>query len=183
MDLKKTITTIFVVPTLKINRDALKNHNFINGYIKDVRKDVQYKDAVYLLFRPKNLDQFRYFLDEEYERTDQIVDDYDYEDGFVVLVYTLSKDFKEDFELIKKGKYSLTSEKFKRIFPKTIQLVKNGVTKEENSLQYRIFIKSDDLREYWENKLAVDFKEDMEVWDGWTEENEMMNLDKIKELV
>lgn len=183
MDLKKTITTIFVVPTLKINRDALKNHNFINGYIKDVRKDVQYKDAVYLLFRPKNLDQFRYFLDEEYERTDQIVDDYDYEDGFVVLVYTLSKDFKEDFELIKKGKYSLTSEKFQKIFPKTIQLVKNGMIKEENSLQYRIFIKSDDLREYWENKLAVDLKEDMEVWDGWTEENEIMNLDKIKELV
>ena len=183
MDLKKTITTIFVVPTLRINRDALKNHNFINGYTKDVRKDVQYENAVYLLFRPKKLEQFKYFLDEEYERTDQIVDDYDYEDGFVVLVYKLDESFKHDYALIKRGKYSHTSDKFKNIFPEKVPIVKNGTKKEEPSLQYRIFIKSEDLREYWENKLAVDFKEDMEVWDGWNEENEVMDLDKIKELV
>lgn len=183
MSIKKTITTIFIIPTLKINRDALKNHNCINGYIKDIRKDVQYEDAVYLLFKPKNLDAFRYFLDEEYERTDQIVDDYDYEDGFVVLVYKLDKNLKHDFELIKKGKYSMTSDRFQSIFPETFQVEKGGLKKEEISLQYRIFVKSDDLRKYWEDKLAVDFKDDMEVWDGWKEENEVMDLDKIKELV
>ena len=89
MELKKTITSIFMVPTLKIDRDKLKENGYLNGYMSDVRRDVQYKDAVYLLFQPSNLDRFREFLINESERTRQLIDDYDYEDGFVVVVYTL----------------------------------------------------------------------------------------------
>lgn len=183
MSIKKNITTIFIIPTLKINREALKDHNCINGYIKDGRKDVQYENAVYLLFKPKNLDQFRYFLDGEYERTNQIVDDYDYEDGFIVLVYKLDKNLKNDFDLVKRGKYSLTSDKFQDIFPIEFDVVKNGSKEKYNSLQYRIFTKSEDLKRHWEDMLGVDFKDDMEVWDGWKEENEIMDLDKIRELI
>ena len=95
MELKKTITSIFMVPTLKINRDKLKENGYLNGYMSDVRRDVQYQNAVYLLFQPSNLDKFREFLDDEYQRTKQLIDDYDYEDGFVVVVYTLDKKWKK----------------------------------------------------------------------------------------
>ena len=181
MELKKTITSIFIVPTLKINRDKLKENGYLNGYMNDVRRDVQYENAVYLLFKPDNFDRFREFLVDEYERTNQLIDDYDYEDGFVVIVFTLDKKWKKDFKLVREGLYSQTSKEFQDSFPKVIKIIKNGLQRDEISLQYRIFRKTEDLRKYWEDRLDMEFTDDMEVWDGFDIENEVLDLDKIKQ--
>jgi len=181
MELKKTITSIFIVPTLKINRDKLKENGYLNGYMSDVRRDVQYQNAVYLLFQPSNFDKFREFLVDEYERTKQLIDDYDYEDGFVVVVYTLDKKWKKDFALVREGLYSQTSQEFQDDFPKVIKIIKSGLHRDEISLQYRIFKKTDELRTYWEDRLDMQFTEDMEVWDGFNIENEVLDLDTIKQ--
>lgn len=183
VSVKKTITSIFMVPTLKINKQHLMDNGFINGYEKDARKDVQYENCVYLLFKPNNVDRFREFLGEEYERTKTIVDDYDYEDGYVVVVYELNKKLKRDFDLVRKSKYSQTSIEFQAVFPKLIKIKKDGVNREEVSLQFRIFNKTNDLKEFWEERLGVEFDEDVELWHGYFEENEILNLDKIKENV
>jgi hypothetical protein len=37
------------------------------------------------------------------------------------------------------------------------------------------------LREFWEEKLGVDFDEEQEVWEGWDEEKEILNINKLKE--
>jgi hypothetical protein len=180
MDVKKNVTSIFIVPTLNIDKNSLKNNNFINGYISDLRKDVQYDNAVYLLFKPDNFDRFREFVEGEYEKNRMLLDDYDYEDGFVVLVYRLSGKHDADLELIMKGKYSKTSIEFQSIFPKVVKIMKNGLHRDEISIQFRIFKKSQDLREYWENKLGVNFTDDMEVWGGFDLLGESLDLDKIK---
>jgi hypothetical protein len=182
MEIKKTITSIFIVPTLKIDKDMLKNNGFINGYIRDVKYDIQYENAVYLLFKPEKLDMFRDFLDKEYERTKLIVDDYDYDDGFVVVVYKLDPQFAEDFELIKLGKYSKTSPVFQSVFPKVIKIMKGGFHRDEISLQYRVFNRTEDLIQFWEDKLGVEFDDDQEVWEGFDEDKETLNLNNIKEL-
>lgn len=181
MDLKKTVTSIFMVPTLKINRDDLFNNNCINGYLIDNRRDVQYKDAVYLLFKPDDMDVFREFLEREYERTKDIIDDYDYEDGFVVVVYKLNKKWKNDFLLVREGLYSKTSKEFQNQFPKVLKIMKKGLHRDEISLQYRIFKKTSDLREYWETKIDCEISEDAEVWSVFELKNETLDLDKIKE--
>jgi hypothetical protein len=181
MELKKTITSIFMVPTLKISREKLRENGYLNGYLSDVRRDIQYQNAVYLLFKPGNLDQFREFLDSEADRTKQIIDDYDYEDGFVVVVYTLDKKWKKDFALIREGLYSKTSKEFQDSFPKVIKIMKNGLHRDEISMQFRIFNKTQDLREYWEKRLDMEFTEDMEVWNGFIIDNEVLDLDKIKQ--
>lgn len=181
MELKKTITSIFIVPTLKINREKLRENGYLNGYLSDVRRDIQYQNAVYLLFKPGNLDQFREFLDSEADRTKQLIDDYDYEDGFVVVVYTLDKKWKKDFALVREGLYSKTSKEFQDSFPKVIKIMKNGLHRDEISMQFRIFNKTQDLREYWEKRLDMEFTEDMEVWNGFDIDNEVLDLDKIKQ--
>ena len=183
MEIKKTITSIFMVPTLGVPRGALVENGFINGYSKDDSRDVQYENSIYLLFKPKNLDKFREFLDSEYERTKAIVDDYDYEDGYVVVVYELDKKFSKDFDLVRKGKYSKTSKPFQALFPKVIKLVRNGLHKDEISLQYRVFNRTEDLVKFWEDKLDVEFDEDQEVWHGYIEEDEVLNIEKLKEYV
>jgi hypothetical protein len=133
------------------------------------------------------LDKFREFLDNEYERTKSVIEDYDHEDGFVVVVYQLDEKYKKDFNLIKQGKYSKTSKDFQKLFPKVIKITRNGLHKDEISLQYRIFNKADDLVSFWEEKLGIDFAEtvgeDFEVWEGWDETKEILELDKIKELL
>lgn len=183
MELKKTSTSIFIVPTLKIDRNKLRDNNFINAYIRDIKKEVQYEDAAYLLFKPEDFDNFKDFVDEEYDRTPHIIDDYDYDGGFVVLVYTLNPKYMEDFELVKKGKYSKTSKEFQELFPKVVKVIKNGFQKEESSLQHRIFTKSEDLKEYWEDRIVVDFTNDMEVWEGFDEINETLDIEKVKKQV
>jgi hypothetical protein len=172
-----------MVPTLKINRDHLYDNGFINGYVKDVRKDVQYENCIYLLFKPEDIDKFKDFLDGEYERTKSIIDDYDYENGYVVVVYELDNRYKRDFEYVKNGKYSKTSKEFQSLFPKIVKIKTNGRYKDEISLQYRIFNHTEDLVQFWENKLDVKFDDDQELWHAFIEENETLNLDKIKEYV
>jgi hypothetical protein len=172
-----------MVPTLKISRDALSSNGFINGYIKDIRKDVQYENCIYLLFKPRDLTLFSAFLDTEYERTKAIIDDYDYEDGYVVVVYQLDMSYKKDFELVKQGKYSQTSKSFQILFPKIVKVKSNGQHKDEVSLQYRVFNQTEDLVQFWENKLGVKLEDDQELWHFFDEENEVLNLDKIKHYV
>lgn len=183
MEVKKTITSIFMVPTLKIDRKKLATNGFINAYSKDVKQEVEYKDAIYILFKPNDIDIFRSFLVEEYERTDQVIEDYDYPDGYVVVIYKLDNKFKKDFDLVKLGKYSLTSNKFQEIFPKTVTIINNKMSREEISLQYRIFNKTEDLVTFWEKRLDVRFSNDQEVWYGFDENKEVLNIDKIKEHV
>jgi len=183
METTKTITTIFIVPIFSIGKERLTNNGFVNGFIKDSRRDVQYKDSIYLLFKPEDLDKFKVFLDSEYEKTKSIIDDYDYEEGYVVVVYQISPRLMPDIELVKQGKYSKTSSKFQQIFPKTITIKKNGFQKDELSLQYRVFNKTEDLKQFWEDKFDVVFDDDMEVWSGFSEDYETLNLDKIKQNV
>ena len=179
--MKKTITTIFIIPTLSIDRDDLKYNGFINGYISDERRDVQYKDAVYLLFKPEDLDRFRDFLENENAKNQGILDDYDYEDGYVVVVYKLNPKWKKDFMLVREGLYSRTSEEFQKLFPQVIKAdTKRGILRDQLSLQFRVFTRSPELIDYWEKKLDVVFTDDMEVWDGFTVQNEVLDLEKIK---
>jgi len=176
---KKTITSIFMVPTLKVDKIALREIGFINAYVADKNKEHCYEDSVYLLFKPKSLTKFREFLEDEYERTKDIIDEYDYEDGYVVVVYKLNPKFKKDFELIKEGKYSYTSKEFQALFSKIIKVKKGGLSRDEVSLQFRIFNKTADLVKFWEDKLGVEFDEDQEIWHGFVLENETLDIDKI----
>jgi hypothetical protein len=182
-DVKKTITSVFMVPTLQIPRGELQDNGFINGYVKDGSREVQYENCIYLLFQPKDLDKFREFLDSEYERTKDIVDDYDYQDGFVVVVYQLNKKFNKDFMLIREGLYSRTSKDFQALFPKVIKIKKNGLQRDEISLQYRVFNRTEDLIKFWEDKLGVEFDDDQEVWHAFILEDEILNIEKLKEHV
>ena len=183
MEVKKTITSIFMIPTLGINREKMKDNGFLNAYSRDGSRDIQYENSIYLLFKPKDFQKFREFLDGEYERTQSLIDDYDYEDGYIVVVYELNSKFKKDFALIREGLYSKTSKEFQALFPKVIKVKIGGLHRDEISLQYRVFNKTEDLKKYWEDKFGMEFEEEWEVWEGFNFENETLNLDKIKENV
>jgi hypothetical protein len=167
---------MFMVPTLGINIDLLKKHGYIGGYSIDSFKEIQYSDAVYVLFKPVDMDAFKTFLDAEYIRTGDIIEDYDYENGHVVVVYSLSPKFKSDFELVKKGKYSSTSEEFQKSFPTYIYIEESGLKTKQESIQYKIFNKSPDLIQYWEEKIGQELYPGQELWGMYEEEKETLKL-------
>ena len=180
-EIKKTITSIFMVPSLGIKRDVLHANDFLNGYSKDEMIDEQYENACFLLFRPKNIDRFREFLDSEYERTRDIISDYDHRGGFIVVVYKLDPRFSRDFNLIRESKYSKTSPEFQALFPKVVKIKVNGLSRDEISLQVRIFKKTDDLKQFWEEKFDINLMEHVEYWEGYHEENETLTEQKLEQ--
>jgi hypothetical protein len=172
-----------MVKPLGIGIEKLDKVGFVNGFMRDVNHDCIYQDCVYLLFKPTDMDLFRDFIDSEYERTSNIVEDYDYEGGYVVMVYKLDPKFKEDYQLVRQGLYSKTSKDFQNSFPKVVKIMKNGKHRDEISLQYRIFNRTQDLINFWEDKLAIKFSSNQEVWEGFHEERETLNINNIKEYV
>lgn len=184
MEIKRTATTIFIVPTLKIDKDNLRNNGFINGYIADKNSELQYENAAFLLFKPENLEKFMNFVDGEYERTPtSLVDDYDCGEGYVVLVYELNQKFIQDYNLIKQGKYSKTSKAFQDLFPKTVVLYRNGYEEHQMSLQHRVFNKSADLKAYWHSKIDQNIPDELEFWDEFNVEKETLDISRIKETI
>lgn len=180
-EIRRTITTIFCVPTLHIPKGELMDNGFLNGFSRDEMNENIYENSIYLLFKPQQIDRFREFLDGEYERTKMIIDDYDYPHGFVVVVYRLNMKYANDFKLIRNGKYSLTSPEFQNEFPKVVKIMKNGLHRDEISLQYRVFKKTEDLVKFWEDQFGVSFDDKQEIWEGFREENETLTEEKLRE--
>ena len=179
---QKTITTIFVMPILDISRKDLYENNFINAYLKDLDNDLyQAEDVIYLLFKPENEVEFAEFLAKEYARTKEFIDDYNH-DEFIVLVYTINKEFEADIKIIKQSKYSLTSKKFKALFPKKIRNYnKSGTVEMLPSLQHMIFNRDKNLLVFWEKHLGTTLisKCNLEVWRAFEEELEVLDIDKV----
>ena len=173
---KRTITSLFMIPTLNIPKGMLKKYGFIEGYSLDKKVIHPYENAAYLLFKPLDLISFNDFLEQEYARTSDLIDDYDYDNGHVVLVYLLDTNFFEDFELIKKGKYSETSLNFQKLFPKEIDIIINSEIHEKESLQHRIFKKCEILKEAIEEKIGESLPENIEVWEMFDINKETLKL-------
>jgi hypothetical protein len=182
----KTITSIFMVPSLGVPREPISKlleNGFINAYIKDEMNDKHYEDCIFLLFRPEFPSRFRKFLNREYVRTKAIIEDYDYPNGFVIVVYKLVSKYASDYEHVKQGKYSKTSKEFQNLFPETIELIKDGNSIVEKSLQYRVFNRTPDLMQYWRERKLFSFKEDQELWFGFDETKEILTEIKLKDMI
>lgn len=177
----KTITTIFIVPTLGIDKPILNKNGFVNGYLDDFDHDLDYEDVVYVLFKPKNLDEFKIFLEDVYENNKLVIEDYNNEKDEIIVIFKLDEKFKKDYDLILSGKYSKTSEAFKDNFPKTVLI--NGV--ETKSLQAMIFDKDPKLARYWSSFLGDDDVVDksLELWPAINLNKEILNYeDNDKEM-
>jgi hypothetical protein len=170
-NLKTTNTELFLVPPLGIGRGLLKEHGFIGAYLGDVNKpEVKYERGIFMLFRPPNMMLFNEWIEYEKERTPWMVDDYDYDGGYVVIIYCLEERLGRDYERFLKGEYSKFSPEFKSRFTKTVPVKSHmGRTTNELSWQWRIFKKDPEIRKHWELELwdyshESVFTDDMEVW-------------------
>ncbi len=165
-----TATNLFIVPLLGIKRASLMENGLHNAYIKDEVKGVEYERGVYMLFRAMNQEKFNDLLLSERKRKAALVDEYDYPDGWTMVVYQYDTKWEEDVKKILKGEFSFTSKSLQDNIPKTSRVMKNGVMTENLTLQHQIFKKAPSLSAYWNEELGLelDYKED-EFWDFYLE--------------
>ncbi len=174
-----TYTTIFLLRPLgfisksEVIHDchAKRKYNLINAYLKDVDHPTNVKFPVFVLFKPKNLLDFENFVQDEKE-TGLLVEDYDYPEGYVVLLYKFPDEYERDYQLVINGKYSRTSKEFKGIFP---QMDTGGLP----TITYLVLSKHEELRKKREDELDVQLSEDTELWDPFMIEKETLNIGKI----
>lgn len=178
--IEMTVTNLFLVPPLGIGRERLRLQNLIDAYIKDAGSDLDYTDVVYLLFKPDDMELFQEFVEEERQRNDLLIDEYDYAGGFIVLVYKTHPEDKEDIELIFKGQYSKISQRYKKKIPAVVKQVIRGLHKDSISLQYEIIAKSQNVKDWWKKELDIDIPEGSEVWSIPDLEKETLYIDKIR---
>lgn len=182
ISLTKTLSSIFITPLLGIDRFYLTDEKigYQNAYLFDSERDITYQDVVYLLFKPTNFVKFKEFLTAEKAKPEGPIDDYDYEGGFVVLVYMIPKPFIQEMDKFLNGKYSQFSPELKELYPKVVRITdKNGLRKDEMALVWRIFKKDKFLKKYWEDLLNTVFDDDMEVWSVLDLERETLNIKQL----
>jgi hypothetical protein len=163
--IKLNCSTIFLLPGIGFQRRQLLKYGFIAAYIDDKNHEPHYEDAVYLLFRPADMDSFQVFLDERYEKGVGVIEDYDYGKGYVVVVYKFPQEYAEEYKLFLEGKYSKFREKYKNLFPTKIEVLEDdGSRRMQFSLPFLIFSKAKSLKEFWEEKIGTELEEDAEYW-------------------
>lgn len=179
-----TCSSLFLLYPLGLDRaKQLSELGFVNAYIRDKSRDTDYKNPVYLLFKPSSLILFQAFLDEQYEQpnphtgTRDLVEDYDLEGEYIVLVYQFPERFQRDYEKFFRGEYSKFSSEFRKTFPKTRKIKEPGGSwREELSTQYRIIYKDAELREAIEDRLGIYLDDEMEYWEKPRESKETLDI-------
>lgn len=97
---KQNLVTYFILPMLQLNKSSFSADNFINSYLD--------KDG-YLIVNTKDEIQVNNTIyNHEYYITD-----YTKDDGTVMYVFAIPKDYADDMQLFIDGKYSKLSTKLK----------------------------------------------------------------------
>jgi hypothetical protein len=176
-----TCSTIFLLPSIGLQRKDILKYGFINAYLGDVHHEPDHDMSLYLLFKPQDMDKMQEFLNREYKRTKLILEDYDYVGGYVVVVYHIDPEYYREFELFLKGKYSKFRKKYRDLFSKTADIVtEDGKVVKEMSLAHHIFDRTPSIRNYWEEKLETQMDEDAEMWSKPDVEGvEMLDINKV----
>lgn len=163
---RKNCTTIFLLPGIGHTRQELLKYGFLSAYLDDINHSVHYENAVYILFKPEDRTSFDNFVLKEHNISKQLLEDYDYEGGYTVMVYLFNEKFMPEYELFLQGKYSQFRTDYTKLFPKSVKVMDPVINIEvmKTSLQQHIFTKSKLIKKYWEGKIGEKIPDDMELW-------------------
>jgi hypothetical protein len=181
----KTVTdsTRFLLRGVGLLKPELAQYGFINAYIDDVDHEPHYKDCLYLLFKPVDIQALEFFIEEQREeRTPRLVEEYDHPGGYVVIVYKFPAKYMEDYRLFLEGKYSKFSDDYKGLFPmERTGMTKKNIPTKEPSFYDLIFNRRDEMRNVLEEKLDVILDPGSEYWSSPTLSHETINIKNYDE--
>lgn len=175
---RKNCTTIFLLPGIGHTRQELLKYGFQAAYLDDINHSVHYENAVYVLFKPENRLIFDNFVLKEHNTAKQLLEDYDYEGGYTVMVYLFNERFMPEYDLFLQGKYSEFRPEYIKLFPKTVKVMDPEIRMEtmKTSLQQHIFTRSKLIKKYWEKKIGEKIPDNMELWSSPDMSKEVLDI-------
>ena len=181
---KFNCSTLFLLYPLGLSIKSLKEFGFINCFLSDKDRETACPFPILLLFKPADMEVMQMFIEEEYRRTDHLIEEYDYDGGYVVLVYKFPVKWKEDYQKFLDGKYSKFSRELKSTYPKIVQITDTyGRRRDELGSQFRIINKTADWKEQMEKDLNIVVEDDLEYWSKPDiEGREVLDIQKIKSM-
>lgn len=180
---RTTDTTRFLVRGLNLERRSLEKQGFINAFIDDATHEPHHVRSVYLLFKPKSLEVFEEFVQEQRFQTALLVEDYDYPGGYVVIVYNFPALYWSDYQHFLKGEYSKFSKGYKSLFPKERKRESSkGIPYTEPSFYAHVFGRTQEMKDYWEEKLSVYLSDDSEYWSIIDKNKETLNIKNYEQV-
>ena len=188
--IKNTKSSTFLFPLLEIPKNifvcdiktsykrTLYNTRFINTYLKDKNVNSYLKAHLFILIENYQDKDFSAFY-STMTAFPNYVDDYEF-NGYLIMVYKVSDERIEDYQLVLDGKYSKISEAGKKL------ILSNHFYHGKSITIALILAKSSSLRESWEEQLStpksyVDLG-DQEVWSKIMQEKEIITPELISEL-
>lgn len=176
---KFNASSLFLLrPLAGEERGALEEYNFINTYMRDVNKEEYGDGFLFALFKPVDFDFFELFLHGQQTENENFVEDYDYDGGYVVIVYSVPDRLRADYERFKKGEYSKFSMFTKSLFRK--MKLKNAIQKIPG-FEWQVFNKSEVLRKELEQYVGEQIDDDAELYPIPNEQKETLDIDKIRQ--
>lgn len=178
----KTSTTIFLLPALGLDADKLINAGFINAYYRDDGHDVNYENSLYLLFKAPNADKIDDIIGY-IDNSCKIEEVYDIEE-YTIIVIKFPNQWINEFNYFKEGKYSKFSNLYiNSFFPfkKAKEWDSKGkVTKEEYTLFYHIFNRTDWLKDWWTKRLGYKDMKEFELEEWWNKPHDKEEVFRYK---
>lgn len=176
-------TSMFLVPALGLDVGHLRtNYGFINGYLGDRHYEHKIGNCLHLLFLPEDLSDFQAFLAQQYRKS-QILDEYDYTGGYVVIVYQFPEIYLRELKLFLKGKFSRFSKQYVSVLPSvTYSPNSEGRNVPTVSLQYMVCNKSPAMKNFWEDRFKMELDPQNEYWFRPKMTRETLDIEKIKRL-
>lgn len=166
----KTSTTVFLLPALELDKNKLLLNNFINAYCGDNEHEVKYENCLYLLFKNVDNENFEELI-QHIEQKNKIIEVYDINGGYTVIVVKFPINYNNEFKNFKDGKFSKFSKSYiNSFFPfkkPTEWDSKGKVKKEEYTLFYHIFNKTQWLKDWWAKRLGYEDMKEFELEEWW----------------
>lgn len=147
---------------------------FKNSYLDD--KLNHHENCIFLLFNPEKItNDFIEFSEMVLQQHSEYVMDYDVDENKIMFIYNIPNEYREDVNLVKMGKYSITSKRYKDLFPNKIpnkqgQLVLNA--------NWMILHKHPQWKKTMEEKVGAEIPPENDLWDAFNEEKEIFNYEK-----
>lgn len=192
---KENISTIFLLPCLKFPI-VLKNKFYENGFIGTyINSDILIYpyETLLIMFHPTVINREFCLFSEQLEDNPNFIESVDIGPNKIVYVYKIPSNYRQDYFLFLKGKYSEFSSNYKSNFPIIVlrkdnngKYIKDGKEYIRDKTEfYHIFNRTEELKNFWKKKLnyneETDLFEDLELYEKPDTRKEMLLIEKYRE--
>ncbi len=185
-------TSTFLLPAFGVRIQNWFKFGFVNAYLSDInREKTNDKDIhLYLLFKPNDKQKAELnkkisdLSESDINKTDYI-EDYDYEEGYIVLVLKFPEKYRKDYNRFLKGKYSYFSEEYRNLFTEDqmVEFINENDKVEKlasKSFQWLVINRDPRMKKFTEKKYDIQLSPEDEVYHLYVEEKETLDVDKLK---